>query len=630
MNLKKIPYHLLLIFLTLGASLIIGLLSFGGLYVLWPSIIFASIAFALSVAYEGEIYLQNIKGALDKLLTPQFLTVEFAKTFLKDYFPHHYPHADRPLFFLEYEYMLHQLHAFEHQALTPSQRAKKQEIQRQLKQLEKKFAAIIGLKKRALHTLSKEDRALLAFLQHYRLAQPVAGKSHISLTDEFQDRLKNSSKFNTGIRYFSALTAIFMGIGTSYLLVEIIAIIPFLTAIPIAAPLLIVPMAIISGIAYGLLTYNTLTNILVHDGIRGRIRKLRQDYEKNGLTWRNTFMIATSAVLGALAVMLTVCTAGTWWTILKNTPPLFRWMSKIPSAVFGVLIPLVTGTAALAFNLENSSESLEMIDEATQANRNWKTEWDDFKYRIQKQWNQENIVQRLNPFRLILVTAIAPLRLVLFLGHLISIGVTADRVPGLSRIFSAFLGIVSELFEDGHYFIKPKRHQHNTESLVEEHLEGADHHHDDDLPSRLLNILAAPLYLLSNLWNYFSSQFNANKENRVHWKSILNKHVEDTSKTSSTSNISNYFSKNKPSTKLQDDSMLPNCPYCPAIDFTPYRTPAKTDNISSPPSQKPTKQLAHSFFDTTYCTVIEKPGKKYVTHRPEDVLDPTSVTQLSA
>lgn len=599
MNLKKIPYHLLLIFLTLGASLIIGLLSFGGLYVLWPNLIVASLAFVLSVAYEGEIYLQNIKGALNKLLKPEAFSLELAKNFLKNYFPHHYAYQDIPFFFLEYEYELHQLHAFEHQVLTTTRRAKKQKIEEKLNQLEIKFAKVIQLRNTAPHLLDEEDRALVSFLNDYQLAKPRGRQTHISLIDEFSTLLEHRKKFNSSIRYFSALTAVFMSIGTTYLLVEAFTIIPFLISLPIAAPILIIPMAIVAGLSYGLLTYNTLTNIVIHDRIRGRIQKLRDDYEKNGLNLRNSLMIATSAVLGSLAIVLTVCTAGTWWTIVKNTPPLFRWMKKIPSFILGVTIPFVTGIAALAFNLENSTESLDMIDEVFNEDNDWKTEWANFKYRIEKQWHSENMIQRLNPFRFILVTAILPLRLVLFLGHLVSIGVTADRVPGLSKMFSALLGIVSELFEDVHYFLKNKRHQHDTKSLVDERLAGADHNHEDDLPTRLLNIVAAPLHLLSSVWDYLTSQLNKNKEHRLSLSRIFdrneaapqipleypshNKSKKENIHPTVETSVKNMISKI--STDLsspvieqsQDDTILSNCPCCPNPSYRFYKSARNKD-----------------------------------------------------
>lgn len=65
---KKIPRYVALASLTIGASLILGFLSFGGMYALYPILPLAFAAFGLSVAYEGEVYLQNIKGAFKKYL----------------------------------------------------------------------------------------------------------------------------------------------------------------------------------------------------------------------------------------------------------------------------------------------------------------------------------------------------------------------------------------------------------------------------------------------------------------------------------------------------------------------------------------------------------------------------------
>ena len=71
-NPRKIPYNIALIILTAGASLILGFLSFGGMYALLPFLPLAFAGFALSVSYEGEIYLQNIKGALKKLFKTNY------------------------------------------------------------------------------------------------------------------------------------------------------------------------------------------------------------------------------------------------------------------------------------------------------------------------------------------------------------------------------------------------------------------------------------------------------------------------------------------------------------------------------------------------------------------------------
>ena len=54
--------------LTVGASLILGFLSFGGMFASIPVLPLAFAAFGLSVSYEGEVYLQNIKGSFQKII----------------------------------------------------------------------------------------------------------------------------------------------------------------------------------------------------------------------------------------------------------------------------------------------------------------------------------------------------------------------------------------------------------------------------------------------------------------------------------------------------------------------------------------------------------------------------------
>lgn len=91
-----------LLLLTVGASLILGFLSFGGMYALWPVLPLAFAGFALSVAYEGEIYLQNIKGALNKLFKFNYLKNYLAKEYLLN----HFPNTDEencPQFFKDYK-----------------------------------------------------------------------------------------------------------------------------------------------------------------------------------------------------------------------------------------------------------------------------------------------------------------------------------------------------------------------------------------------------------------------------------------------------------------------------------------------------------------------------------------------
>lgn len=76
--------NIFLFLLTIGASLTLGLLSFSGMFVLWPIIPLAIASFILAVAYEGEIFWQNIKGAFKTLFSRQALKIQLLREFLHD------------------------------------------------------------------------------------------------------------------------------------------------------------------------------------------------------------------------------------------------------------------------------------------------------------------------------------------------------------------------------------------------------------------------------------------------------------------------------------------------------------------------------------------------------------------
>ncbi|WED43115.1 hypothetical protein [Legionella cardiaca] len=534
MKAKKIPYYLLLTLLTMGASLILGFLSFGGMFVLWPILPLAFAAFALSVAYEGEIYLQNLKGALNKLFFKRdYLKRHLANEYLLENFPDTTA-SDCPEFFKDYEKQLNLLHLYDHKRLDESSLADKKHIEKTLRNMEKWFAQqLFGPNKAS--KLSHYEADIKKWLDTHK-----RGKWQTKLD-------QRRSTFNK-VKVFSVVAGAFMGVGTTYLLVEAFAAIPLLATIPFTMlPLFIVPMAAIAGAAYGFLTYNAVTDMINNDTIRKWYNKIRQDLS-NGVNPRSVFLAVTAIALVSLAIALTVCTAGTWWTVVKNTRPLFNWMGKIPSFVMGIIHPIITGMSSLVFNLQNTSESLEMIDEATKAKSGL---FQRMRESITKGWQKlrekENWWQILNPARILLKLTVTPLRILFFLGHLISIGVTADRVPGVPEILSALLGIISEGFEDAHYFFEhdhDKHHHHehdegehshehdenhdlhshhheskasaHTKALLKERLaSGHGHDHSADIPTRLLKALFSPLYALAAAWDSWASQNNKGTDRKA-------------------------------------------------------------------------------------------------------------------
>ena len=365
MTLKKLLRYLAWGSLVLGASLTLGLLSFGGFFTLLPILPLALAAFGLSAAYEGEIYLQNIKNAWNKLFQDNYLQQQMANAYLLENFPDDTTANDCPQFYKNYAELLQTPHSSD-------QLAKEEAwFSKQL------FSTDAGT--------THEEQALRASLLINRAAEIA--------------KLTQRRKLFHGMKAFSALAGVFMILGSSYLLVEAFTIIPFLAALPLAAgPFIIVPLAVMSGIAYAFLTYNAITDMITNDTLRKWARKI---YD-GGLRPKNIGLALLSVVLLSLAIGLTICTAGTWWTIAQKATPLFTWMGKIPGFIMGIINPTITGLSAVAFNLENSAESMEMIDDELKKEGNIFTRTAHY---ISSGWKKlkqrENWFQIGNPFRIL-------------------------------------------------------------------------------------------------------------------------------------------------------------------------------------------------------------------------------------
>ncbi|MGC1183393.1 MAG: hypothetical protein WA877_10800, partial [Legionella sp.] len=122
---------------------------------------------------------------------------------------------------------------------------------------------------------------------------------------------------------------------------------------------------------------------------------------------------------------------------------------------------------------------------------------------------------------------------------------TADRMPGVPQIWAALIALISEGFEDAHYFLghhdhnhdhnHNHHHAHNHEHhhehkqlgahqhhehahhdlphLLKEHLEtNVGHNHNDDIPSRILKTITIPLYALAATWDCLASKLNKSSD----------------------------------------------------------------------------------------------------------------------
>jgi hypothetical protein len=473
--------------LTMGASLILGLLSFGGMYALWPALIPAFAGFLLSVIYEGEIYSQNLERAFEKLFTQNYFEKQLANDFLKTQQDNDItPDNDLFSFYADYQW-----------ALSGNDT-------KTLDELEETFAQQIRAKSFDDTTKSRHAKELYDYLH---AEQP---NDEPSLHEQYKTRYGSRKWPLLGIQLFSVVSSLFMGLGTTYLLVEIFTLVPVLAAIPLTIwPLLITPMAAIAGLAYGLLTYNSMTNFMANNTIVFWYKKLRDDLKENPFSLKNIGMAITAVCLFAMALTLTICTAGTWWTIAKEVPPLFQWMKRLPTFIMGVINPIVLGLSSVVFNFENTSETLDMLDNGKGVG--FRQYWNNFTNSIKYLWANENPLQWLNPFRLIHRFVIMPMEYVFFVGHLFSIGVTADRIPGLSKYISAAIGSISEGFEDVHYFFG-HNHPNSVKAQLDERLgESQGHTHEKNFPLRIIETIALPFVYLARAWDYVFGLLNASK-----------------------------------------------------------------------------------------------------------------------
>ena len=494
MKTKHIPKYLLTFLLTLGASITLGLLSLGGIYLILPLLSVGIAAFGLSVAYEAEIYWQNLNGAMDKLLKRNYLKNLMARSFLLDLALKH-----DCQFLTDYKEQLRIVNEYQDKRLDKASIKRKKQAEKTLRKMEKWFSSIVF------------DTNNDAFDSDYVQAiRKIINENDGSLLVDKYHRHKRYYNIAKGV---CVAIGTFTNLATLYLFFDVIVGLGLVSVIsgPLL-PFILIPAACIAGAAYGLMIYNTITNMLANDTLRKWYKKIKMGLEK-GET--KAVILAISAVfLMLLAAALTICTAGTWWQIAKEATPLFSWMRNIPAFITGVLTPLFTGIGALFFNVENTTESLEVVEEiVTKKGEESKlSTWQKLKAGINKLRQKENLGQLINPFRILIKVITLPLRLILFIGHIISIGVNADKVPGVPMYLSALLGIVSEGFEDLHYFFGHDEHHHEPLSIneiIKNHKKGEqDHDHSDDIPTKLIKAAMLPFYLLATTWDWAFSKLN--------------------------------------------------------------------------------------------------------------------------
>lgn len=536
LKVKSLPKWLLIILLTAGAALTLGLLSFGGIYALMPLIPVAGLAFGLSTVYESEIYFKNIQLAIEKLTKYNYLQRKMARNLLLDKAKAEKNDLDCQ-FLKDYRIQLDIVCQFHEKKLDTDSKKRKKKAEEELRHMEKWYAKLLFSKsqlKTSTNASQKQplqnefslyEKEVLGLIENINGILPDDG------LERFHDKYHRHQWYYRGASILAITGGLFAILGMVLLLGGVLPLIPFTAALsaPVLVPI-IITASVLAGIAYGFLSYNAVTDMINNETLRKFFTDIQQAGKKS-ITKAIGMGIVTTVLIG-LAVTLTVFTAGTWWTIAKNAGPVLSWLrvkaklvykaiTLLPRFVVGIIHPMVMGLTAMAFNIQNSSESFDVLSEFFKGFKHF------FKHlshviseKFQETREKENWLQILNPFRIITKILVTPLRFIMFIGHLISIGVTADRFPGIPSIVTALVGTFCEGMEDLHYFVEFDHdhghghgHDHakeEREHLINERLgKGCGHDHSNDLPTKLINLtVAISIKPFSFLWNYGASQFN--------------------------------------------------------------------------------------------------------------------------
>lgn len=503
-SVKKAFRNSILLLLTVGASLTLGLLSFSGMFVLWPILWLAGASAILAVAYEGEIYWQNLKGVFKTLFTPNALKKQMFREYLEKTITELVEKSEElelPAVLDDYIQLIQKLDEIDqHHALNQADKAYRKRLKQEIKRLEIEFAE-------QLYHLDKTQNEYSSLQQWFL--------KHGGLTFKTQYRMRYGL-FSLA-KGFSLAAGVCISAGTAYLLFDAFTIIPFLMAIPATlAPAMIIGLGGIAGLAYALITYNSITSMVNNQTIQRFLKVLRRK-PGEALSFSHLLKLISATVFMGLTLFLTICTAGTWWTIGQNLASFLK-----PSV--RAICTLILAASAFFTNCFNSICTwLDLREACTDPKAPdsasagikafFKSAWHDYCESFSPLAKTDNALQRYNPFRLFIQVLLTPVNAVLFIAHVISIGVTGDQLPGCPASVSATLCAIDEFKEDYHRFAGHAHHHRKLsipELLTHRATTGGGHEHSLNLPGRFIKFLLLPIYGLAIIWDWAASQKNPN------------------------------------------------------------------------------------------------------------------------
>jgi hypothetical protein len=482
MRLKKTKAlrYVVATFLTMGTVLSVGFLSFSGLWIICPYIIPAILAFFLSGVIEGKVFGTSIfKGlARLKLLTSNaekyLLFSDLNKCLGKKSFQEKYECGFLSNYYGQIK---------EYKKLKNDANSGEGEIKEAKKRLEE-------LKAFFYRELNKPNSDIDTFLS------PELKKNSIN-------ELKSAKRSVWLLRFFwiiSILTGVVSGFVTAFAVQEAITVGLALSLSATAVSVIVWPVALFAAIGATFLLYYAITEIVKNDAISEAFSKtlelFKRKTEESIIVYLFRLLALSLVIAGitGLTVFAMAASAGTYWVVMRKgikllAPKLPVFIAYCASAI---LIPinfatdLIYGFSTTLQTIDNCKNIFLALFEAIRHPiKGIKNFCSNIETKLDKLKKKESWGQFFNPFRILARLVISPLQTLVFLGHLISIGFTADRFLNFSPPLVASAVSVSEGLSDISFFTI---HRHDDNN-------GHDHDHGNllQLP---LQVLFSPVLLI--------------------------------------------------------------------------------------------------------------------------------------
>ena len=268
----------------------------------------------------------------------------------------------------------------------------------------------------------------------------------------------------------------------------------------VCPPVLVLALSVSVALGCMLLMHRTFTNLFVKD--------ISSDYWQSiGALWmlkadehywhgqlRRAGWVLLGAVLVGLTVFGSIAMTATLWSLLPLGVAQLGVTGWTALSV-GLLCVAAKCMAEFTFACMKTLETVTRLIEADY--QKW---WDamDIKRLLQQCSQKENVLQMLNPFRLIANILMTTASFFILLAHVICEGAANDRLGVISPLKVAILCGLNELLVDGAYFLSHPEAE--TDQL---------HQHHSSVQQVLLEILLSPLLISAAIWQAMTSQLNA-------------------------------------------------------------------------------------------------------------------------